>query len=208
MIEGMYIGSSDAHSLLMNKKTKGYHELFKRFCIGERNHRDPLTSPIPQLKRGAIVEIMYHRSLSLDYESQIEFVHPIFTCAKCHVDFACKSDVNGEYINLKEVKSVDFDSFITLMNVRPEKLEAYIKTKYVNYYDQVQFQMYVSQKRYMDMVFICAISDDERELWSTPIEDNMKIEFSVGLSKDYENRFNEELPFFQNIYNHFHDIHK
>ncbi|MBQ7819637.1 MAG: hypothetical protein IJ341_08070 [Bacteroidales bacterium] len=190
----MYIGSGDCTALLAGLKTQSHLNLLRRFVSGEVPYYNALASPIDALRTGAILEDRFLLTLPDDYYSQYKVICKEQDVLKSSLDFAQLS--KGEVVDFIELKSVSFLDFMNISDIE------YIKGKYKNYYNQVQFQLYCTGLESATLCFLCVYEYDDninrvREI-NTEIDTKR---FRIERDEKVITKIRERAEIFQNLKN-------
>ena len=197
-MKSMYIGSGDCTSLLAGLKTQAHLNLLRRFVSGEVPYYNALASPIDALRTGAILEDRFFLTLPDDYYPQYKVINQEQDVLKSSLDFA-KLD-KGEVVDFVELKSVSFYDFLEITDID------YIKKKYKNYYNQVQFQLYCTGLQRATLCFLCVYSYDDNENRVREINTEMDTKrFTIERDEKVINKIKERAEIFQQLKNLYHD---
>lgn len=197
-MKSMYIGSGDCASLLAGLKTQAHLNLLRRFVSGEVPYYNALASPIDALRTGAILEDRFFLTLPDDYYPQYKVINQEQDVLKSSLDFA-KLD-KGEVVDFIELKSVSFYDFLEINDID------YIKKKYKNYYNQVQFQLYCTGLESATLCFLCVYSYDDNENRVREINTEMDTKrFTIERDEKVINKIKERAEIFQQLKNLYHD---
>lgn len=197
-MKSMYIGSGDCASLLAGLKTQAHLNLLRRFVSGEVPYYNALASPIDALRTGAILEDRFFLTLPDDYYPQYKVINEEQDVLKSSLDFA-KLD-KGEVVDFIELKSVSFYDFLEINDID------YIKKKYKNYYNQVQFQLYCTGLQSATLCFLCVYSYDDNENRVREINTEMDTKrFTIERDEKVIQKIRERAEIFQQLKNLYHD---
>lgn len=197
-MKSMYIGSGDCTSLLAGLKTQAHLNLLRRFVSGEVPYYNALASPIDALRTGAILEDRFLLTLPDDYYPQYKVINEEQDVLKSSLDFA--KIEKGEVIDFIELKSIGLLDYINLEDID------YIKKKYKNYYNQVQFQLYCTGLQCATLCFLCVYSYDDNENRVREINTEMDTKrFTIERDEKVINKIKERAEIFQQLKNLYHD---
>jgi integrase len=197
-MRSMYIGSGDCASLLAGLKTQAHINLLRRFVSGEIPYYNALASPIDALRTGAILEDRFFLTLPDDYYPQYKVINQEQDVLKSSLDFA--KIEKGEVVDFIELKSVSFYDFLEITDID------YIKKKYKNYYNQVQFQLYCTGLESAELCFLCVYSYDDNENRVREINTEMDTKrFTIERDEKVINKIKERAEIFQKLKNLYHD---
>ena len=194
----MYIGSGDCASLLAGLKTQAHLNLLRRFVSGEVPYYNALASPIDALRTGAILEDRFFFTLTDDYYPQYKVINQEQDVLKSSLDFARIE--KGEVADFIELKSVSFYDFLEITDID------YIKKKYKNYYNQVQFQLYCTGLESATLCFLCVYSydDEENRARVINVEQDTK-RFRIERDEKVINKIKERAEIFQKLKDLYHE---
>ena len=194
----MYIGSGDCTSLLAGLKTQAHLNLLRRFVSGEVPYYNALASPIDALRTGAILEDRFLLTLADDYYPQYKVINQEQDVLKSSLDFARIE--KGEVADFIELKSVSFYDFLEITDID------YIKKKYKNYYNQVQFQLYCTGLESATLCFLCVYSydDEENRARVINVEQDTK-RFRIERDEKVINKIKERAEIFQKLKDLYHE---
>lgn len=197
-MKSMYIGSGDCTSLLAGLKTQAHLNLLRRFVSGEVPYYNAIASPIDALRTGAILEDRFFLTLPDDYYPQYKVINEEQDVLKSSLDFA--KIEKGEVVDFIELKSVSFYDFLEINDID------YIKKKYKNYYNQVQFQLYCAGLESATLCFLCVYSYDDNENRVREINTEMDTKrFTIERDEKVINKIKERAEIFQQLKNLYHD---
>ena len=194
----MYIGSGDCTSLLAGLKTQAHINLLRRFVSGEVPYYNALASPIDALRTGAILEDRFFLTLTDDYYPQYKVINQEQDVLKSSLDFARIE--KGEVADFIELKSVSFYDFLEITDID------YIKKKYKNYYNQVQFQLYCTGLKSATLCFLCVYSYDDEENRVRVINPEQDTKwFRIERDEKVISKIKERAEIFQQLKNLYHE---
>lgn len=189
----MYIGSGDTTALLAGLNTQSHKKLLQRFVSDERPYYNALASPIDALRTGAILESRYLLTLDNGYYEQVKAVCKEFDVLKSSIDFAKLE--NSRIIDFDELKTANFDDFL---KIRDGGIE-YVKKKYKNNYNQVQFQLLCTGLESANLVFLVVYTYEDEVNQERNIQPNEIITFRIKRDKDVISKITERATIFQQI---------
>lgn len=199
------IGSGDISSLMMDKSTKGYQDLLRRFVAEYRPYWNSFASPIDALRTGAILEINYLKHLPDGYifQKKVEFEEmDVFVSS---IDFA--KIENGEVVDFDELKTIFLTDYLDLIIPYKDKPEEIylpmIKKNFKKNYNQIQDQLMCADLYSANLVFMSATTyeDDENEV--RQITSNDYVKFRINRDEDVISEIKEKGMFFQMIKDNF-----
>lgn len=195
------VGSGYATKLLSGKKTKGFAELLQLFVAHERPYWNSFASPIDALRTGAILEPKYLETLGEDYYCQYKAVCEEMDCLVSSIDFAKLK--KGKVVDFDELKTMFFTEYIDkitpLKKLSEKEQIAFIKKKFKNNYNQVQFQLYCAGLKSANLVFLTVetYEDDFNHMREIKEEDYTK--FRIPRDKEVIDKIKERGSIFQAI---------
>lgn len=189
----MYVGSGDISSLLAGKDTQSFKKLLQRFVSDTKPYYNAKASPIDALRTGAILEERYFEFLPDNYYSQCEVICKEFDVLKAHLDFGVY--YNNEIVDFQELKTCQFDDFLTLQNSDLE----YVKKKYKNNYNQVQEQLLCSGLESATLVFLVVYEYEDEINYNRVIKEDETIKFEIKRDEIVIQKIIERASFFQHI---------
>jgi len=189
----MYIGSGDTSSLLAGKDTQSFKKLAQRFVSDAKPYYNAKSSPIDVLRTGAILEDRYLLYLDDSYYSQCSVICEYIDVLKSTLDFA--KYIEGEITQFQELKTCNFDDFLTLQNSDLD----YVKKYYKNNYNQVQFQLLCSGLQSATLVFLVVYEYCDDINYGRDISDDQLIKFEIHRDYDVISKIIDRAMFFQNI---------
>lgn len=189
----MYIGSGDTTSLLAGLNTKSHAKLLQRFVSDIIPYYNAKNSPIDALRTGAILEDRYFLILPDEYYAQYKSVCEELDVLKSSIDFALLD--KGEIVDFEETKTCNFNDFLILQNANIE----YVKNKYKNNYNQVQFQLLCSGLNEASLVFIAVYSYKDEDNYIRDIKENEVVKFRVKRDELVINKIKERGLIYQQI---------
>lgn len=191
----MRIGSGNVKDLLQDVNTKGFKKLLIDFIQDEPQNRNALNSPITQFRTGAILEEVMYKYMPDIYMAQVRVQSKEYDIMTCTLDFALLE--KGEVTYFVEMKTLNFDSFITLYSTA-NKLD-YVKKHYKSYYNQVQEQMLVTGLKTCTIMFVVVLSDNDNENWNRVFNKEDIVNVVVPFDEKVGNKIIERIKFFQQI---------
>lgn len=191
----MRIGSGNVKDLLQDVNTKGFKKLLIDFIQDEPQNRNALNSPITQFRTGAILEEVMYKYMPDIYMAQVRVKSKEYDIMTCTLDFALLE--KGEVTYFVEMKTLNFDSFITLYSTA-NKLD-YVKKHYKSYYNQVQEQMLVTGLKTCTIMFVVVLSDNDNENWNRVFKKEDIVNVVVPFDEKVGNKIIERIKFFQQI---------
>lgn len=195
------IGSGDTSKLLSGKKTKGFADLLQKFVSKDKPYYNAFASPIDALRTGALLERVYIQTLSDDYYSQYKATSKEFNCLTSSLDFAKLE--NGAIVDFDEMKTIYFTDFINI--VKPLKKLTFkdqidfLKKKFKNNYNQIQFQLLCSGLKSCNLVFVSVESYVDEENKTRKIEEKDIVRFRIKRDNEIISKIKERAVFFQSI---------
>jgi len=196
------IGSGDVNSLLSDKKSKSYQNLWRKF-IGEKPFYNALSSPIDALRTGSILEDRYIQILPYDFYPQVKVQHEKLDVLVATLDFA-KFDA-GKVVDFEETKTMFFPDFaekiMPLIEFSDEEKQKIIKQKFKNYYNQVQFQLLCSNIESATLTFISVYSYEDEDNYHRDILSEDVIKFRIHRDESVINEIIDRAKLFQLVKN-------
>lgn len=204
MIVSTYIGSGDVASMIAGKDSKAYLSLMQRFVSNEIPVRNAKESPIDALRTGAILEQRFFLTLDDSWFCQYFVQSNEMDVFKATLDFAQLE--KGEVVDFIELKSVNFDDYITM--VEPIKndnaaLIDYLKKKHKAYYYQIQEQLYCTGLERAHLCFLSVISYDDAENYARDIKENEYTKVLVERDDEVIDAIKQRGEIFQSIKDNF-----
>lgn len=190
-MRSLYIGSGDCVALLSGKHTQSFKKLLKRFVSDEKPNYNALASPIDALRTGAILEKRYIETLPEDYYSQSKEVCEEHDVLVSTIDFAKYE--KGSIVDFDELKSCNFDDYLLIKDLD------YIKKRYKNNYNQVQFQLLCTGLESANLVFLVVYSYNDDENEERVIQANEYVKFRVHRDEKVIDQIKNRAKFFQTI---------
>lgn len=205
MKESMYIGSGDISALLAKHHTKGHHELLKRFVSGVCPVYNAEASPIDPARIGAILENRYLLTLPDNYFAQYKVQSQEMDVFRASLDFA--KIEGGKVVDFDELKSVYFDDFLLLVEIKDniESLLDKVKKHYKLYYNQVQQQLYCTGLESCNIVFLAVYNYDDQENSIREIQENEIIKIRIHSDSEVIERIKERGRIFQQIKDYYNN---
>ena len=179
------IGSGDCKSIMMGKKTKGYQDFLRKFVSDDIQVYNSYASPIDALRTGKILEDRFATTLGEDWFVDVKVRSDKFDVMSASLDFG---------------KINDFVSPIKGDNL---SLVAWFKKSAKTYYEQVQWQLFVSGLESCQVCYLAVQSYDDEFNYKYEITENDYTIFRVERDQDVIDKILKEVEFFQNIKNHF-----
>lgn len=200
----MYIGSGDVAALMSGKATKGHQSLLRRFVSGEKPYYNAFASPIDACRIGAILEGRYLLTLPDSYYPQYVVESKEMNVFKCSLDFARLE--SGEVIDFDELKSISFNDFMLLEQLKREggDIIAYVKSNYKHYYQQVQEQLYCTELDSANLVFLPVYSYIDEENYNRNILENEIFKIRIR----YDSEFIESMKIRGSIFQQIKDYYE
>ena len=201
----LYIGSGDIHALIAGRHTKSHLELLQRFVSGVKPHYNALASPIDAMRTGAILENRYLLTLPEDYFTQVVVYSEEMDVFRCSIDFA--RIAKGKVIDFDELKSIYLSDFLEFQEIKDdyEKLLSYVCKKYKHYYYQVQEQLYCTQLKEANLVFLSVTSYDDEENSKREIMPNEYLKIRIKRDEAAIHEIKERGKIFQQIKDYCND---
>lgn len=196
-MKSMYIGSGDCTALLAGLTTNTHTKLLQRFVSNELPYYNSKLSPIDALRTGAILEDRYFLTLDSDYYSQHKAVCEEMNVLKSSLDFA-KLD-NGKVVDFDELKTANFDDFLKIQEAYENKNIEFIKKKYKNNYNQVQFQLLCSGLDAANLVFLVVYEYDDEKNMARDIQENEVVIFRIERDEEVIEKIKSRAKIFQQI---------
>lgn len=201
------IGSGYVDKLLMSPNTQGYKELLQLFVANDRPYWNSFASPIDALRTGAILEYNYLLTLPFNYVFQKKVPSKEMDCFVSSIDFA--KIENDSIIDFDELKTINLSDFWTeIMPFAGEEESVYlpfIKKKFKKNYQQIQFQLFCSELKSANLVFLAVKSYDDEENAVREIQPNEVVKFRIHRDESVISEIKEKGQFFQDIKDHFSD---
>jgi len=194
----MRIGSGQTTKLLQKTTSKGFRDLIAEFVKGETEYPDAMKSPIDSFRAGAILEEVMYKYMPDEYLPQIRIISRVYDVMTSTLDFAVPQ---GNWVSrFTEMKSINFEDFLKL-NAEKNKLD-YIKTKYKNYYNQVQQQLFVTDLPEGTLMFIPVYdAKDDESNRNRVIYDYEIIQIPITPDARIQSLIEERAKFFQSLKN-------
>lgn len=194
MIDTMYLGSGDTTALLAGKETKTHISLMQRFVSGVKPYFNAYSSPIDACRTGAILED--RMLLCMDgYFSQYKVICKDMDVFHATLDFAKVE--KGEVVDFIELKSIQLTDWIKFSSVE-DKLK-WLKSKYNNYYRQVQQQLLCTGLPYGLIRFLCVYSYDDNQNYQREIQENEYFDILIERDNEVIESIKERAFIFQQI---------
>lgn len=197
------IGSGYTNKLLSGKKTKGFAQLLQLFVADSKPYWNSYNSPIDALRTGAILEANYAKILPEDYYCQFKATSKEFDCLTSSIDFA--KIEKRKIVDFDELKTIFFteyvDIIVPLKELEPKQQIAFLKKKFKNNYNQVQFQLYCSGLTSANLVFLSVESYNDDENIIRQIKENDYTKFRIERDEMIIAKIMERATIFQNIKN-------
>lgn len=195
----LIIGSGNTTALLSGLNTKGHHSLLEAFVSNITQYRNAKASPVDALRTGAILEDRYHLTLSDDYYAQHKATCKELSALRSSLDFA-KID-KGEVVDFEELKTCSLLDFLEFEKFRDDGASGveYIKKKYKNYYNQVQFQLLCTGLESATMVFLAVYTYEDEINLTRDIKPNEIIKFSIQRDEKVIELITKRAAIFQQI---------
>jgi len=192
-MDSMYIGSSDCAALLAGLKTESHGNLLRRFVSNEKPYYNAKASPIDALRTGAILEDRYFLTLPDGYYEQSKAYCSELDILRSSIDFSLWDD--GKIIDFDELKTSNFEDFLKLHDADIN----YIKKKYKNNYNQVQFQLLCTGLDSANIVFLSVYSYDDEVNINRDIQPNDILKFRVERDEEVIDKIRTRSAIFQNL---------
>jgi len=201
-MKSLYVGSGDTTKLLSGKHTKGHLELIQRFVSNERPYHNAKLSPIDALRTGAILEERFALVLDNSYYPQVKEICAEFDALRSSIDFA--KIEKGKTVDFIELKTCSFSDFMAFENFRENKHAGieYIKKKYKNNYNQVQFQLLCSGLNSAKITFLAVYTYDDESNYKRDIKGNEYITFEISRDIEVIEKIKNRASLFQIIKTH------
>lgn len=203
----MNIGSGDVKYILMGKNTKGYQTFFSEFCdfkIDRKAKRNPFGSKIAQFTAGAILEDRYYQILPEGYFPQYKVVSREMDVLSSTLDFALID--NGKLVDFDELKTCYSTDFLNFQEYKDAEYDTYInfiKKEYKHNYEQVQQQLYTSELKECNLVYLEVQYYDDDINRSRIIREDEYIKFRIRRDDEVINKIRGRSGIFQTIKDYF-----
>jgi hypothetical protein len=198
------IGSGDCKSIMMGKKTKGYQDFVRKFVSDDIQIYNSYSSPIDALRTGKILEDRFALTLDECWFVDVKVKSDKFDVMAASLDFG-KMD-GGKLVDFVEMKTMwltDYLDFISPIKGENDKLVAWFKKSAKTYYEQVQWQIFVSGLESCQVCYLAVQSYDDEFNYKYEITENDYTLFRVERDQDTIDKILKEVEFFQTIKNHF-----
>jgi hypothetical protein len=192
-MKSMYVGSGDTNALLAGLNTLSHQKLLQRFVSNEKPYYNAKNSPIDALRTGAILESRYLLTLDNSYYEQYKSICTELNVLKSSIDFA-KLD-SGKIVDFDELKTANFDDFLKIKEGGIE----YVKKKYKNNYNQVQFQLLCSGLESANLVFLVVYTYEDEINQEREIKANEVTAFRIERDNKVIDKIRERALIFQQI---------
>lgn len=203
-MKSMYIGSGDVSALMSGTKTEAHKKLLRQFVSDECPYRNAVASPIDALRTGAIIENQYYDTLPIGYFPQFVVWSEEMNVFRATLDYALL--YNGDIVDFDEVKTINFEAFLKLIEYKDQAYEVYIpiiRKQFKKYYNQIQEQLYCSKLDQANLVFVAVYSYDDEENFNREIKDNDIIKFRIKRDEQVIAEIKTRGSIFQTIKNHY-----
>lgn len=164
----------------MGINTASHQNLLRRFVSDEIPYYNAKASPIDAFRTGAILEERYIQILPDDYYPQYKVTSNEMDVFKCSLDFAKLHE--GSVIDFDEMKTCNFDDFLSLEPFRSgttDEAIKFIKKNYKHYYNQIQEQLHCTGLDSANLVFVVVYSYKDFENETRNIQPNEYIKFRI-----------------------------
>jgi hypothetical protein len=198
------IGSGDCKSIMMGKKTKGYQDFVRKFVSDDIQIYNSYSSPIDALRTGKILEDRFALRLEEGWFVDVKVRSDKFDVMTSSLDFG-KMD-KGKLVDFIEMKTMwltDYLDFISPIKGDNDKLVAWFKKSAKTYYEQVQWQLFVSGLDSCQVCYLAVQSYDDEFNYRYDITENDYTMFRVDRDQDVIDKILKEVEFFQTIKNYF-----
>lgn len=194
------IGSGDISALLMDKKTKGFQDLIRKFVSENAPYYNAIASPIDACRTGAILEDRYLQILPNDYFTQYKVTCSEMDVFTSSLDFALIN--GGKLIDFDELKTLSLNDYIEIISPLSDDYIHVIKKTFAKYYNQVQCQLMCSGLESANLVFLAVESYDDEINYSRSIKDSEYRKFRIYRDDLVIEKIKERGILFQNIKNY------
>lgn len=198
------IGSGDCKSIMMGKKTNGYQEFLRKFVSDDIQVYNSYASPIDALRTGKILEDRFALTLEEGWFVDVKVRSNAFDVMAASLDFG-KMD-EGKLVDFIEMKTMwltDYLDFVSPIKGDNASLVQWFKKSAKTYYEQVQWQLYVSELESCQVCYLAVQSYDDDFNNKYVITENDYAMFRVKRDQDVIDKILKEVEFFQKIKNHF-----
>ena len=198
------IGSGDCKSIMMGKKTKGYQDFVRKFVSDDIQVYNSYASPIDALRTGKILEDRFALVLEEGWFVDVKVRSKTFDVMASSLDFGKMEE--GKLVDFIEMKTMwltDYLDFVSPIKGDNDKLVAWFKKSAKTYYEQVQWQLYVSELESCQVCYLAVQSYDDEFNYKYEITENDYTMFRVKRDQEVIDKILKEVEFFQNIKNHF-----
>lgn len=198
------IGSGDCKSIMMGNKTKGYQEFLRKFVSDDIQVYNSYASPIDALRTGKILEDRFALTLEEGWFVDVKVRSKDFDVMAASLDFGKMNE--GKLVDFIEMKTMwltDYLDFISPIKGDNLSLVKWFKKSAKTYYEQVQWQLYVSELESCQVCYLAVQSYDDEFNYKYGITENDYTMFRVERDLDVIDKILKEVEFFQKIKNHF-----
>jgi len=199
-MKSMYIGSGDVTALMSGITTETHRKLLRRFVSDEIPYYNSLHSPIDPLRAGAILEGRFFQVLGDDYLPQYKAICSIFNVCRSSLDFA-KIEAN-KVVDFIELKTSYINDFLDINMYRDTPVEEYlpfIKKKYKDNYEQVQFQLICTGLNKATLCYLEVQTYDDEENYKRDIQPDEYVMFEIPRDEETTSKLTERISIFQSI---------
>ena len=200
----MYLSSGYVDKLLAGKNTVGHKKLVEMFISGERPIYNAKASPIDAFRIGAILEDRFYLTLDETYLSQYIVWSKDYPFCKATLDFA--NIKSNKVESFKELKTCFFTDFLNFQEYKDSPYRdyiSYIKTKYKNNYNQIQYQLLCTGLDEADLVYLEVKNYDDSANMERVIQSDEYISFKIYRDEEVINEIRDRLKFFESIVEYF-----
>lgn len=198
-MKSMYIGSGDTSALLAGVGTKSHGKLLKRFVSNEIPHYNAKSSPIDALRTGAILEDRYALTLEDDYFPQHREVCSDLDVLRASIDFA---KINkGEIVDFDELKTCNLTDYLEIEEAHRNANLEFVKKKYKNNYNQVNFQLLCSGLKSANLVFLVVYTYEDEVNENRIIKNGEFVKFRIERDEKLIDDIKSRAKIFQEIKN-------
>lgn len=176
----MYIGSGDTSALLAGINTKTHKNLLQRFVSDEIPVYNAKSTPIDALRTGAILEERFYIHIGDKYLSQYKIIDTENNCCKATLDFAeVESNIIIDFIELKSVWLTDYQIINMYRNKPKEEYIPFLKKKYKDNYNQVQYQLMCSGLKKGNLCYLEVQSYEDKDNYNRVITPDEYVKFEI-----------------------------
>lgn len=197
----LIIGSGDIGALLMDKNTKGFQDLVRKFVAEDKPYYNALASPIDQLRTGAVLEERYFQILPEGYYLQYKVTSKEMDVFCSSLDFAFLD--KNLVVDFDELKTLSLTDFLEIIEPLRDTSEVeylpVIKKTFKKYYNQIQCQLFCSDLEAANLVFLAVESYEDAENYYRDILPNDFVSFRIKRDETVISLIKERGKFFQDI---------